>query len=218
MGEREVPIHICLPGITHGGLEKVGEWERGSGGYSLSAKQEVAQHLFLGIQGASEWPAVCFRMCLHAKSATCRQTMWHSSLFPNFLKSESNCLALPKVSISEFSLISSIQETNADCICFGWGLSEVKYQSNISKRLQSIYQVVVFSQQTEVTLANLTGSNSHTIVSISNCFSEAHTKESLYTQELLLWQLLPVDKKYFLLFLLNICHNVAFLSQMKQPQ
>lgn len=49
--------------------------EKGGGGYSLSAKQEVAKHLFLGIQRGSEWPAVFFRVCLHAKSAASRQTM-----------------------------------------------------------------------------------------------------------------------------------------------
>lgn len=49
--------------------------EKGGGGYSLSAKQEVAQHLFLGIQRGSEWPAVCFRVCPLAKSAASRQTM-----------------------------------------------------------------------------------------------------------------------------------------------
>lgn len=43
--------------------------EKGGWGYSLSAKQEVAQHLFLGIQGGSEWPAVCLRVRLHAKKS-----------------------------------------------------------------------------------------------------------------------------------------------------
>lgn len=41
--------------------------ERGGGGYTLTAKQEVAQHLFLGIQKGSEWPAVCFTVCTHVK-------------------------------------------------------------------------------------------------------------------------------------------------------
>ena len=57
--EREALIHICLPGIGCGGLEREWAGEKGGGGYSLSAKQEVAQHLFLGIQRGSEWPAVC---------------------------------------------------------------------------------------------------------------------------------------------------------------
>lgn len=37
---------------------------RRGGGYSLSAKQEVAQHLFLGTQRGSGQPAVCVSECV----------------------------------------------------------------------------------------------------------------------------------------------------------
>lgn len=63
MGEKEggPPIHICLPGITGAGQEKVGERD-GGGGYSLSVKQEVAQHLFHGIsEGSEQQTAARFR-------------------------------------------------------------------------------------------------------------------------------------------------------------
>lgn len=46
-------IFACHAGITGAGLEKVGERD-GGGGYSLSVKQEVAQHLFHGISEGSE--------------------------------------------------------------------------------------------------------------------------------------------------------------------
>lgn len=49
--------------------------ETGGGGYSLSAKQEVAQHLFLGIQKGSGQTAVCFRVCLNAQRPVSRRTM-----------------------------------------------------------------------------------------------------------------------------------------------
>lgn len=58
--EREAPVHFCLPGITSGEQEKAAAWDRGWRLVS-STKQEVAQHLFLGIQKGSGWPAMCFK-------------------------------------------------------------------------------------------------------------------------------------------------------------
>ena len=98
--EREGGPDTYLPARVHSWRAgESGRMREGGGGYSLTAKQEVAQHLFLGIQRGSEWPAVCFTVCPHVLHPS-RQTMWHSSLFPNSLKSESNCLALLKLSIS----------------------------------------------------------------------------------------------------------------------
>lgn len=83
---------------------------------------------------------------------------------------------------SEFSLLSSAQETNADSIYFGCRQSEVKYQRNISKRLQSIHQVVLFRQQTEVTLANLTGRNNHIVCEHKQFFFRSkHQRIFVYT-------------------------------------
>ena len=117
VGERGRPPYIF--GCQGSLMEGWRKWasEKGGGGYSLAAKQEVAQHLFLGIQRGTEWPAVCCRVCLNAQSATCRQTMWRSSdCFPKSLTSESNCVALLIVSISfkieATLLISSGAETN----------------------------------------------------------------------------------------------------------
>lgn len=88
-----------LPGRDHSWRAGKRASQHRGGGYSLTAKQEVAQHLLLGIQRGSEQPAVCFRVRLHAKNATFRQTMSHSSLFSKSLKSERNCIALLKISI-----------------------------------------------------------------------------------------------------------------------
>lgn len=77
MGEKEggpPPIHICLPGITSAGLEKVGERD-GGGGYSLSVKQEVAQHLFHGIsEGSERQTAACLGVRLRAARCTSLRT------------------------------------------------------------------------------------------------------------------------------------------------
>lgn len=68
------PIHICLPGITSAGLEKVGEQD-GGGGYSLSVKQEVAQHLFLGIsEGSEQQTAARFGVRLTTRRRASRRT------------------------------------------------------------------------------------------------------------------------------------------------
>lgn len=62
MGERGRPQYIfACQGSPVEGWRKWAS-ETGGGGYSLSAKQEVAQHLFLGIEKGSGRTAVCFLM------------------------------------------------------------------------------------------------------------------------------------------------------------
>lgn len=64
MGEkkREAQRYIfACQGLPAQGLQKVGERD-GGGGYSLSVKQEVAQHLFHGIsEGSEQQTAARFR-------------------------------------------------------------------------------------------------------------------------------------------------------------
>lgn len=68
VGEREGRRPKYISACQGSPLEGWRKWasEIGGGGYSLSAKQEVAQHLFLGIQEGSGQPAVCYKVCLNA--------------------------------------------------------------------------------------------------------------------------------------------------------
>lgn len=115
---REAPLHFCLPGITSGGLRK---WaSETGGGYSLSAKQEVAQHLFLGTQRGSRQPAVCVSECvlIQAEPAS-RQALWHSTPPP------------PKKNKKISEWLSSITETFhflwLDFLTCGWGGSNLGF-------------------------------------------------------------------------------------------
>lgn len=58
-GLRPQYIFACQGSLTESYREWTGE-KRG-GGCSLTAKQEVAQHLFFGIQKETQWPAVCLK-------------------------------------------------------------------------------------------------------------------------------------------------------------
>lgn len=73
-GGREAPLHFCLPGITGGGLEKVGERDKGAGAAvsALNRKLHNICSLALG-EGVDSQLCVCFRMCF-VSSRTCIQT------------------------------------------------------------------------------------------------------------------------------------------------
>lgn len=86
--------------------------ETGGGGYSLSVKQEVAQHLFLGISEGSERTAVCFVVCLNTRRRASRRTIWHSSLFPNSLKSRNGFTQSFHFLLTAFTLCTTSRETN----------------------------------------------------------------------------------------------------------
>lgn len=127
VGERGRPqsISACQGSLVEGWRKWASK--EGGGGYSFTAKQEVAQHLFLCVQRGSEWPAVSYCVSLCRKCCVQPDNM---TLFP----------------FSQFLHISAqwsfITQSPFPLMWYKWVL-KVKYHSNISKLFQNVWQVAL---------------------------------------------------------------------------
>lgn len=126
MGERGRPqsISACQGSLVEGWRKWASK--EGGGGYSFTAKQEVAQHLFLCVQRGSEWPAVSY--CVSLCRKCCVQPDNMTFPFSQFLH----------ISVQW----SFITQSPFPLMWYKWVL-KVKYHSNISKLFQNVWQVAL---------------------------------------------------------------------------
>lgn len=121
---RPQSISACQGSLVEGWRKWASK--EGGGGYSFTAKQEVAQHLFLCVQRGSEWPAVSYCVSLCRKCCVQPDNM----TFP----------------FSQFLHISAqwsfITQSPFPLMWYKWVL-KVKYHSNISKLFQNVWQVAL---------------------------------------------------------------------------